>query len=436
MAIEFKTPEKIEKSVSQVQMLAEFAMRPDSRVLDEHEHERPQRFVNMIWPQMQAMEQANLRSALARAQHKNGDQNGSSSRNGVDQNEASKPEKEPRTANLELVHMIEMLSWGDAGIYLCIPGSGLGGAAINAVGTPEQLERFMRRFGEGEPKWGAMAMTEPQAGSDTSNIQTTARFDAETSEWVLNGQKIFCTNGKLALEESDGFVVVWATVDKQAGRAGMKPFVVEAHTPGVTIAKVEEKLGIRASDTAAIILDNARIPAQNILGRAEVTARKSTQGFKGAMKTFDATRPIVAASAIGIARAAFEFARDTLAKEGVQVDYMAPRWKLSTVQADLLEMEAQLRAAWLLTLKATAMLDAGQENKLESSMCKVKAGKVVTWITQKAVELLGPLGYSTEMLAEKWMRDAKINDIYEGTGQINTLIVARQILGYTRAELK
>ncbi|MEZ4709051.1 MAG: acyl-CoA dehydrogenase family protein [Caldilineaceae bacterium] len=441
MAIEFKTPEKIEKSVSQVQMLAEFAMRPDSRVLDEHEHERPQRFVNMIWPQMQAMEQANLRAALARAEYKNGDQNGSASRhgagqNGAGQNGAAKTEKELRTANLELVHMIEMLSWGDAGIYLCIPGSGLGGAAINAVGTPEQLERFMRRFSEGEPKWGAMAMTEPQAGSDTSNIQTTARFDAETNEWVLNGQKIFCTNGKLALEESDGFVVVWATVDKQAGRAGMKPFVVEAHTPGVTIAKVEEKLGIRASDTAAIILDNARIPAQNILGSAEVTTRQSTQGFKGAMKTFDATRPIVAASAIGIARAAFEFARDTLAKEGIQVDYMAPRWKLSTVQADLLEMEAQLRAAWLLTLKATALLDAGKENKLESSMCKVKAGKVVTWITQKAVELLGPLGYSTEMLAEKWMRDAKINDIYEGTGQINTLIVARQILGYTRAELK
>jgi acyl-CoA dehydrogenase len=154
------------------------------------------------------------------------------------------------------------------------------------------------------------------------------------------------------------------------------------------------------------------------------------------MKTFDATRPIVAASAIGIARAAFECTRDTLAKAGVEMDYTAPRWKLSAVQADLLEMEAQLRAAWLLTLKATALLDAGQTNKLESSMAKVKAGKAVTWITQKAVELLGPLGYSTELLVEKWMRDAKINDIYEGTGQINTLIVARQILGYTRQELK
>jgi acyl-CoA dehydrogenase len=229
--------------------------------------------------------------------------------------------------------------------------------------------------------------------------------------------------------------VVWATVDKKAGRAGMKPFVVEAGTPGVIIAKVEEKLGIRASDTAAIIFDNARIPADNVLGDAEVKT-SGGKGFKGAMKTFDSTRPIVAASAIGIGRAAFEFTRDTLAKEGVKMEYGKPRWKLSAVQADLLEMEAQLRAAWLLTLKATALLDAREENKLESSMAKAKAGRAVTMITQKAVELLGPLGYSTELLVEKWMRDAKINDIYEGTGQINTLIVAREILGYTRNELK
>ncbi len=281
-----------------------------------------------------------------------------------------------------------------------------------------------------------MAMTEPQAGSDTSNIQTSATYDADTNEWVLNGEKIFCTSGKLALMESDGLVVVWATVDKKTGRAGMKPFVVEAGTPGVTIGKVEEKLGIRASDTATLIFDNARIPAANILGDVDVTTGKGDKGFKGAMKTFDATRPIVAASALGIARAAFEFTRDTLAKEGVRMEYGKPRHKLSAVQADLLEMEAQVRAAWLLTVRATALLDAQESNKLESSMAKAKAGKVVTWVTQKAVELLGPRGYSTELLVEKWMRDAKINDIFEGTGQINTLIVAREILGYTRLELK
>ncbi|MBX3052398.1 MAG: acyl-CoA dehydrogenase family protein [Caldilineaceae bacterium] len=425
MAIEFSTPDEIEKQLRQVQVVAENVMRPESRVLDDNEHSRPVNFVHMMWPQMQEMERINLDASLRRA------------RNG---NNGTKPDsvgpKKPRTANLALVHMIEMLSWGDAGVYLCIPSSALAGAAIQAVGTPEQKERFLRRFTEGEPKWGAMAMTEPQAGSDTSNIQTTAVFDPATNEWVLNGQKIFCTGGKLAYEESDGLIVVWATVDKHAGRAGMKPFVVEANTPGLKIVKVEEKLGIRASDTVSFVLDNCRIPADNLLGESEAKNGSGSKGFKGAMRTFDATRPIVAASAIGIGRAAFEFARDTLAKQGVRMDYEAPRWKLSTVQADLLEMETQLRQAWLLTLRATAMLDTGEDNKLMASMCKVKAGKAVTVITQKAVELLGPLGYSTQTLAEKWMRDAKINDIYEGTGQINTLIVAREILGYTRAELK
>lgn len=441
MAIEFKTPEVIEKQLRAVQMVAEHAMRPDSRRLDDNEHERPHRYVAMMLPQMQEMERSNIEAAKARAAKKKAATVAAQSNGhhgGVAVMDAPPPAEEPKESigNMLLVHMIETLSWGDAGIYLCIPGGGLGGAAVQAVGTAEQIERFLTRYTEGPAKWGAMAMTEPQAGSDTGNIQTSATFDPATNEWVINGQKIFCTSGKLALEESDGMVVVWATVDKKAGRAGMKPFVVEAGTPGVIIAKVEEKLGIRASDTATIIFDNARIPADNILGDPEVRTGAGTKGFKGAMKTFDSTRPIVAASAIGIGRAAFEFTRDTLAKEGVKMEYGKPRWKLTTVQADLLEMEAQLRAAWLLTVKSAALLDAREENKLESSMAKAKAGRAVTMITQKAVELLGPLGYSTELLVEKWMRDAKINDIYEGTGQINTLIVAREILGYTRNELK
>lgn len=434
MAIEFKTPEAIEKQLRQVNIVAENVMRPESRILDDLEHERPVKFINMMWPSMVEMERNNLSASLARsARLANGvnGTNGSSGKNGTN---GSAPKQS--IAHMLLIHTVEALSWGDAGVYLCIPSSALAGGAINAVGTPEQLERFLTRFTEGDPKWGAMAMTEPQAGSDTSNIQTTASYDAETDEYVLNGQKIFCTSGKLALEESDGIVVVWATVDKTAGRAGMKPFVVESGTPGVTIAKTEDKLGIRASDTVSLFFDNCRIPAQNLLGDADVQTGGGNRGFKGAMKTFDATRPLVSASANGIARAAFEYTRDILAKEGVRMDYTKPRWKLSAVQADLLEMEAQVRAAWLLTLKATALLDAKKENSLESSMAKVKAGKSVVWVTQKAVELLGPLGYSTELLVEKWMRDAKINDIFEGTGQINTLIVARKILGYSRKELR
>ncbi len=464
MPISFKSPDAIEKQLVQVRMVAENVMRPESRMLDDSEHMRPTKFVNMMWPQMKLIEKTNLEASLARARklqaakQSNGYANGANGHNGhnghngngsnghggvavmeavAEQVEATEPaESRASIANMLLIHMIEQLSWGDAGVYLCVPASALAGAAINAVATADQLERFLRRFTEGEPKWGAMAMTEPQAGSDTSSIQTTASFDAATQEWVLNGQKIFCTSGKLALKESEGLVVVWATIDKTTGRAGMKPFVVEAGTPGVTIGKVEEKLGIRASDTATIIFDNARIPAGNILGDVDVTTGKGDKGFKGAMKTFDATRPIVAASALGIARAAFEFTRDTLAREGVRMEYGKPRHKLSAVQADLLEMEAQVRAAWLLTIRATALLDAHESNKLESSMAKAKAGKVVTWVTQKAVELLGPKGYSTELLVEKWMRDAKINDIFEGTGQINTLIVAREILGYSRLELK
>jgi acyl-CoA dehydrogenase len=332
--------------------------------------------------------------------------------------------------------MIEMLSWGDAAQYLCMPMGGLATSAIEAVGTIEQKERFLRRFAEGDqPVWGGMAMTEPAAGSDTSAIQTTAVLDEETQEWILNGEKIFCTSGGLALNESKGIVVVWATVDRKAGRAGMRPFVVEAGTPGVTVTKAEIKHGIRASDTVAISFQNARIPYDNLLGDVEVQEGRGTKGFKGAMKTFDASRPLVAASALGIGRAALDFVKEVLAQEGIEIRYNVPYHKQSAVERDVLEMEAQWKAAYMLTLRSISMLDHGEGNRLESSICKAKAGKAVTWITQKAVEILGPLGYSREWLVEKWMRDGKINDIFEGTGQINLLIVARSILDYTSQEL-
>jgi acyl-CoA dehydrogenase len=318
-----------------------------------------------------------------------------------------------------------------------MPSPQLAGSAIEAVGTPEQKERFLRRFAEGdEPVWGAMAMTEPSAGSDTSAIQTTARLDEETNEWVLNGEKIFCTSGGLALDESNGLVIVWATIDKDAGRAGMKSFVVEGGTPGVEVTKAELKHGIRASDTVAIVFNNARIPYDNILGSPEVKRKGSKAGFKGAMATFDASRPLVAASALGVGRAALEFVKEKLAEEGIEIPYNVPYHKLTAVQRDVLDMEGQLKAARLLTLRAISMLDHGQYNSLQASMCKVKAGKAVTIVTQKAVEIMGQMGYSREWLVEKWMRDGKINDIYEGTGQINLLIVARRILNYSSRELQ
>lgn len=415
MTISFEIPEHVKQQADMVKMVAEHIMRPVSRELDEHEHARPIAFADQMWPFMRDMQKKNLEKML----------------NGGE----GKRREGPGTQYLRLMLMIEMLSWGDAGIYLCLPGGALGGAAIEAVGTPEQKMKFLKRFAEGEvPAWGAMAMTEPGAGSDTSSIQTTAVFDEATQEWVINGEKIFCTNGTLALNESNGLVVVWATIDRSAGRAGMRPFIVEAGTSGVRVTKQEIKHGIRASDTAAIVLENARVPKDAILGSPEVQTQGG-QGFKGAMATFDATRPLVAASALGIGRAALEFAKEKLAENGVEIPYGLPYHLLTAVQRDVIEMEMQLKAAYLLTLRSIAMLDAKEPNNLESSMAKAKAGKVVTQLTQKSVELLGAMGYSREWLVEKWMRDAKINDLYEGTGQINTLIVARRILGYTSKEL-
>jgi len=415
--ISFEIPEKITGQLQMAHMVAEQVMRAKSRYYDEHEHERPTEYINIMWPVLRDQNKRQLERST----------NGSSAER-----------KGPGTAILRLVMLVETLSWGDAGQYLCTPDPALGGAAVEAVGTREQKIRFLTRFTEGDPKWGAMAMTEPSAGSDTSAVRTTATLDEESGDWVLNGEKIFCTSASLALEESDGIVIVWATVDPSAGRAGMKPFVVEAGTPGVMIAKQEEKLGIRASDTASIVLQDARIPYDNILGSPDVQRidQASTKGFKGAMRTFDASRPVVAASAMGVARAALEFTSDRLADEGIVVDYAKAKHRLTAVERDLIEMQARHKAAWLLTLRAASLMDHGRANRLEASMCKAYAGEAATWITQKAVELLGPLGYSRELLVEKWMRDAKINDIYEGTRQINLLIVARSILGYTRQQLK
>jgi acyl-CoA dehydrogenase len=193
-------------------------------------------------------------------------------------------------------------------------------------------------------------------------------------------------------------------------------------------------MGIRASDTAAISLVDARVPFDHILGSAIV--ENTTSGFKGAMATFDATRPLVAASGVGVARAALEFLKEKLAENGVQIRYGLPRQKLTSIERDVIDMDIMLKSAWLMVIKAVWMADNKKPNALEASMSKVKAGDVCTKITQKVVEILGPLGYSREFLAEKWFRDAKITDIYEGTGQINRLVVARQILGYSGKELR
>jgi len=405
--IDFELSQATESVKAMVHGAADALMRPVCREYDENEHSIPWDFIRFMWNSTQDAD-TNLAP--------------------------KKPPKSgatPSERHVQLAVSIEELSWGDAGMYLAMAGPGLGGAAVAAAGSAEQKLRFLSRFRTGEPKWAAMAITEPGCGSDSSAIQTTAVRDGV--HWVLNGTKIFCTAGHKALVESEGFVVVWATVDKAAGRAGIKAFVVERGAPGITVAKLEHKLGIRASDTAMLILDDCRVPLDNILGSPEVP--KTSEGFKGVMATFDATRPAVAASAIGIGRAAVDFVREALEKAGAPIRYGVSAASLTAVERDFMEMESLLQAARLLTWRAAWMMDRGMHNNLEASMAKAKAGLAVTHITQKAVEILGPLGYSRALLLEKWMRDAKINDIFEGTQQVNMLIVARRILGYSSREL-
>ena len=406
--IDFSLSLEIDNLRTMIHMMAESTMRPIAREYDEREHEKPMDWIHMMW---------NASKGLVSF--------------GDDEKKEAKGPRRSSERQLRTAILIEEFSWGDAGLYLSIPSPGLGGAAVAAAGTPAQRQRFLARFRGGEPKWGAMAITEPGCGSDSAAITTTAVRDGD--HWVLNGTKIFCTSGLMAAEQSEGFVVVWATVDKSAGRAGIKAFVVDHHTPGMTVAKVENKLGIRASDTAMLVFEDCRIPLDNLLGSPEV--KQSTEGFKGVMATFDATRPLVAASAIGIGRAAVDFVREVFDKEGITIRYHLPPTKLTTLERDFMEMEANLQAARLLTWRAAWMMDQGMPNNLEASMAKAKAGVAVTQVTQKAVELLGPLGYSRKLLLEKWMRDAKINDIFEGTQQINLLIIARRILGYSSKEL-
>ncbi len=418
--IEFDPPKPILQQQHVLKTVAENMMRPVSRYFDEHEHEIPYDYINFMHQAMRATGAGSLAP-------------------GEEKKPEGEKEKRPPIGYQMLAHMLEMLAWGDVGMYLVTPGGGLGAAAVHAAGTPEQRQKFLARFAGEKPTFAAMCMTEPHAGSDTAAIRTTAVLDPQTNEWVINGQKIFVTAGDKSLtpreEFGKGFIVVWATIDPSAGRAGMRAFVVEMGTPGVKVVKLEKKMGIRVSDTAAIILDNVRVPFDHILGSPTVE-KETEKGFKRAMLTFDATRPLVAATGVGVARAALEFLKEKLAENGIQIRYGLPRQKLTNIEREVIDMEIMLRSAWLMVIKAVWMADNRMPNALASSMSKVKAGDVVTRITQRAVELLGPLGYSREYLLEKWFRDAKITDIYEGTGQINRLIVARQILGYTGAELR
>ncbi len=337
---------------------------------------------------------------------------------------ASKPEGNRNGNNMRMTVATEAMCWGDVGLFLAMPTIGLGNAAVEAVASDEQKAEWGELF-------AAMAITEPGCGSDSANIKTTATLDGD--EWVLNGEKIFVTDGYRCRQ-----VVVWASLDTTMGKAAIKSFFVPKGTPGMTVTRVEHKLGIRASDTAQIVFENCRVPKANLLGNPEIakTAEARKKAFGGVMQTFDNTRPIVAAQAVGLARAALDLTLDLLKEQGLTLDYSKNYHQLSAIENDLYGLEADWESARLLVLKAAWMADNRQPNSMNASMSKAKAGRMGNEVSLKCVEICGQLGYSQTELLEKFARDSKIIDIYEGTQQIQQLIIARQILGKNSSELK
>ena len=401
--INLELPKFLRAGAAQAHQAAAEIFRPISRKYDLAEHEYP-RELDTLASMMDGM--ADGGNALSGASGGRGD------------------EKKKRTGVKNGGNMASLLNvietcWGDVGLTLSLPFQGLGNSALAAVATDEQLESFGKT-------WAAMAITEPSFGSDSSAVSTTARKDGD--DYVINGEKIFVTSG----ERADS-VVVWATLDKSLGRAAIKSFLVKKGTPGFTVERLEEKLGIRASDTAVLRLDNVRVPAENLLGSPDIDVKKS---FAGAMATFDNTRPLVAGMAIGVARAALEELRRILEEAGVEIDYDKPALAQSAAVAEYIRLESDWEAAYLLALRAAWMADNKQPNTLEASASKAKAGRMGTDVTLRAVELAGAYGYSERNLLEKWARDSKILDIFEGTQQIQQLVVARRVLGLSSKELK
>ena len=398
--INLELSKKHEETFGQVTMLAEHMMRPSSRKYDKEEHTYPKE-----------MEEVAKLIGGARS-------NPSGPKVSIPAGTVV------NGGNMGAVVGLFGLCWGDVGLFLAMPGSGLGNAAITAVGTPEQVEKYGGSY-------AAMCITEPGTGSDSASISTTAVADGD--EWVLNGEKIYVTDG----ERSDT-LVVWATLDKSLGKAAIKSFIVEKGTPGCEVTRLEHKLGIRASDTAAISFNDCRIPKTNILGSAELAtdAEGRKKAFGGVMQTFDNTRPPVAAMAIGASRAALDMSRELLKEEGVELKFDKKPANLTAVEAELCQMEAEWHGARLLVLKAAWMADNKMPNSMEASMCKAKAGRVGNNITLRCVALCQSLGYSENILLEKFARDSKILDIFEGTQQIQQLIVARRVLEKSSSELK
>jgi acyl-CoA dehydrogenase len=329
----------------------------------------------------------------------------------------------------------EEMHYGCAGIALAISASSLAAAGIAASGTPEQIGQWVPEcYGVGdEIKFGAYAVTEAGAGSDVKSLRTTAKRDGD--EWVLNGTKVFISNGGIA----DVNVVV-ATVDPELGHRGQASFIVPGGTPGLSQGKKEDKLGIRASQTAEVVLEDVRIPLDHLLGgidKLEAKLEKARSGQSGgssnALATFEITRPLVGASALGIAQAAYEW---TLAYLEDKSEEGTPLLEQQRVQQVLADVATEIDAARLLVWRAAWMgrngvpMTAGQ-----GSMSKLKAGDMAMWATTTLMDLVGPYAQTMDCPLEKFFRDAKIYQIFEGTAQVQRLVVARMQRAYYRDKL-
>jgi alkylation response protein AidB-like acyl-CoA dehydrogenase len=321
----------------------------------------------------------------------------------------------------------EELTWGCAGIALAIQGTGLPVAAIFGQGTPEQISTWIPAcYGSAkEPALGAFCATEADAGSDVSAYKTSAV--RKNGDWILNGEKVFITNGGIA----DVHVVV-AAVDPDLGTRGQASFVIGKGAKGLSMGKKEKKMGIRASHTAEILLDDVVVPSDQLLGGEEKLEAKLARARSGehgrssvALKTFETTRPVVGAQALGIARAAFEFARD-YAKE--RIAFGKPIIENQAIAFKLADMATEIEAARMLVWRALWMGRHGGEFKMaEGSMAKLKCGEVAVKVTEEAIQILGGYGYIRDFPVEKWHRDAKIYTLFEGTSEIQRLVISRAI---------
>jgi alkylation response protein AidB-like acyl-CoA dehydrogenase len=332
---------------------------------------------------------------------------------------------------LTLPIALEELFWGDAGIGLAIFGSGLAAAGIAGTGTPEQVMEWVPQcFGtQDKIQLGAFCVSEPDAGSDVSSLKTRAVYDQATDEWVLNGTKAWATNGGIA----DVHVVV-ATVDPALRSRGQASFVVPPGTKGLSQGQKYKKHGIRASHTAEVVLDDVRVPSSLLLGGkqkldeklAKARDQQRTGAKQPAMATFEATRPAVGAQALGIARAAYEYA---LGYAQERVAFGKPIIQNQAIAFMLADMATEIDAARLLVHRAAWLARNGGYTNAEGSMSKLKAGRTAVWVTERAIQILGGYGYTREYPVERMHRDAKIYDIFEGTEQIQQLVIARAISG-------